>query len=201
MSEVTPQYQALNIIRGEHQAITAVIDALNHVAGDMARGKLTPDYKLLWSIMYYIEAYPETLHHPKEESVLFPHVRRRCSDIDATLDDLARQHTNSRPHLDILKSLLGRMEAEIPGAAQEFSDKVKTYSAFHHAHMAQEETVVFPKAREVLTEADWQEVADAFAENADPMRDGGTSGNEWFRQFYRRIVNLVPEPWGLGERR
>jgi branched-chain amino acid transport system ATP-binding protein len=67
--------------------------------------------------------------------------------------------------------------------------------------MAQEETVVFPKAREVLTEADWQEVADAFAENADPLLDGGAGGSEWFRQFYRRIVNLVPEPWGLGERR
>lgn len=198
---MTHQYQALNIIRAEHQTLTAVIDALKHVAAEVAQGKLTPDYKLLWSIMYYIEAFPETLHHPKEEAVLFPHIRRRSSDIDSMLDDLGRQHANSGPHLDILKSLLGKMEAEIPGAAQAFSDKVAIYAGFHYQHMMQEETVVLPKAREVLTEADWKEVADAFAENADPLRDGGTSGNEWFRQFYRRIVHLVPEPWGLGERR
>jgi hemerythrin-like domain-containing protein len=83
--------------------------------------------------------------------VLFPRIRRRSKDIDDTLDDLSRQHADSRPHLDNLKTVLGRMEADIPGALQEFAAKVSTYAAIHYKHMSQEESVVLPKACEVLT--------------------------------------------------
>lgn len=195
------QQQALSIIRGEHRTLTAVIGALEHVAVDMAAGKLTPDYKLLWSIIYYIEEFPERLHHPKEDSVLFPRIRAHTHDIDDVLDDLGHQHVSSHPHLDYLKTLLGRMEAEIPGAPQEFAEKVATYASFHWKHMAQEESVVLPKAAEVFTGRDWAEVAASFAENKDPLQDGSAQNSEWFRQFYRRIVTLVPEPWGVGARR
>jgi len=198
---MTSQQQAIDIIQGEHRTLAAVIDALRHVADDMGQAKLTPDYKLLWSIIYYIEELPDALHHPKEDDVLFPRIRARSRDIDATLDDLGRQHADSRPHLEALKSLLGRMEAEIPGAMQEFSAKVSSYEAFYRKHMAQEEAEVLPKAREVLTEQDWDEVAAAFGENKDPLQSQEATKSEWFRQFYRRIVTLVPEPWGVGARR
>lgn len=197
---MSAQAQALAIIRNEHQTLAAVIDALEHVAGDVAAGRLDADYPLLWSILYYIEEFPEAMHHPKEEQQLFPRIRQRCHDIDATLDELGRQHAGSRAPLDALKSLLGRMQAEIPGAAQAFSDHVKRYAHFHFEHMALEESVVLPKAAQVLTEADWQAVAAAFADNGDPLLGGAAHSNAWFRQFYRRIVTLVPEPWGLGER-
>ena len=198
---MTPQQQALGIIRGEHQTLSAVIDALKHVADDMALRKLTPDYKLLWSIIYYIEEFPETLHQPKEDMVLFPRIRRRSKDIDDTLDDLSRQHADSRLHLDNLKTVLGRMEADIPGALQEFAAKVSTYAAIHYKHMSQEESIVLPKACEVLTTEDWAGIAASFAENNDPMLDKAATNSEWFRQFFRRIVTLVPEPWGVGARR
>ncbi|MDQ3060101.1 MAG: hemerythrin domain-containing protein [Pseudomonadota bacterium] len=198
---MTPQQQALSIIRGEHRTLAAVINALEHVAADMAAGKLTPDYKLLWSILYYIEEFPERLHHPKEDSVLFPRIRAHTHDIDAVLDELGRQHVSSRPHLDNLKTVLGHMQADIAGAVPEFADKVATYASFHWKHMNQEETMVLPKAIETFSLEDWSEVATSFAENKDPLQDGSTQNSEWFRQFYRRIVTLVPEPWGVGERR
>ena len=81
---MTSQQQALAIIRGEHRTLAAVIDALKHVADEMALGKLTPDSKLLWSIIYYIDEFPDALHHPKEDDVLFPRIRARSHDIDAT---------------------------------------------------------------------------------------------------------------------
>lgn len=198
---MTPQQQALSIIRSEHRTLAAVIHALEHVAADMAAGKLTPDYKLLWSIIYYIDEFPERLHHPKEDAVLFPRIRARTHDIDDVLDELGRQHVSSHPHLDALKTLLGRMEADIPGALQAFSEKIAVYASFHWKHMAQEESLVLPKASEVFTAQDWEEVAASFAENKDPLQDASAINSEWFRQFYRRIVTLVPEPWGVGERR
>jgi hemerythrin-like domain-containing protein len=198
---MTPQQQALSIIRGEHRTLAAVINALEHVAADMAAGKLTPDYKLLWSILYYIEEFPERLHHPKEDTVLFPRIRARTHDIDEALDDLGRQHVNSYPHLERLKTVLGHMQADIPGAVAEFAQKVATYAGFHWKHMNLEETVVLPKAVETFSPEDWAEVATRFAENNDPLQNASEQNSEWFRQFYRRIVTLVPEPWGVGERR
>ena len=108
------QQQALDIIKGEHRALVAVIDALKHVADDMALGKLTPDYKLLWSIIYYIDEFPEAMHHPKEDEVLFPRICARSHELDATLDDLTRQHASSRPHLESLKNLLVESRPRFP---------------------------------------------------------------------------------------
>ena len=197
---MTPQQQALSIIHAEHRTLTAVIDAFNHVMQEIAQGKLHPDYKLLWSIIYYIDEFPERLHHPKEDNVLFPKVRARSTAINDTLDELERQHVNGKPHLEQIKTLLGRMEAEIPGALQALADKVATYASFHYRHMTLEETVVFPTAVQVLTESDWALVAAAFAENRDPLQNNAQGTDEWFRQFYRHLVALVPEPWGVGPR-
>ena len=198
---MTPQQQALGIILGEHQAMTAVIDALKHVAEQIALGKLAPDYRLLWSIVYYIDEFPEALHQPKEDNALFPRIRLRSHAIDGLLDDLGRQHSTSGAHLDELKTLLGRMEAEIPDSASRFAAKVATYAEFLYRHMALEESVVLPKADEVLAAEDWEDIAARFAENNDPLQDKSATSNDWFRHFYSRIVALVPEPWGLAARR
>jgi hemerythrin-like domain-containing protein len=198
---VSPQQQALRIIQDEHRTLTAVVEALNHVAAEVAAGDLTPDYPLLWSLVYYIESFPDRLHHPKEDEVLFPAVRARTRDLDALLDDLSRQHVDGRVHLDRLKTQLGWMEAGIPGAVQDFAGKAAAYAAAHHRHMAQEEQQVIATAIACLTPDDWERVAAAFAENRDPLVAGTVSGDAWFRQLFRRIVTLVPEPWGVGARR
>lgn len=197
---MTPQKQALSVIQGEHRAMSAVIDALHHVADEIAKRDLAPDYKMLWSILYYIDQYPETHHHPNEERVLFPRIRARTHDIDATLDELGRQHAGGRPHLDMLRNLLGRMEADIPGAREAFAAKAAEYAQFHQRHMILEEREVLPKAREVLNDDDWVAVAAQFNAEPDPLSSGAVNGNAWFREFYRHLVALVPEPWGVGQR-
>lgn len=198
---MNPQRQALGIIHDEHRTLGAVIDAFRHIIDDIAAGNLSPDYKLLWSIVYYIEEFPNRLHHPKEDEVLFPLVRARAADIAATLDDLTRQHDNGGPFLDRIKTQLGRLQAGIPGIAPQLAENVATYASFHQRHMVQEESVVLARARQALTDDDWQAIATAFAANRDPLVEGNSQGAEWFSQFYSKLVALVPQPWGLGERR
>jgi hemerythrin-like domain-containing protein len=190
--------RAIRVIKDEHTALTGVIEALRLVTANMASGKIAPDFKLLWSIIYYIEEYPEQLHHPKEETFLFPAVRARTDAINAKLDELARQHQNSGAPLAAIKNLIGHVEADIPGALDQLAEKVATYANFHWQHMRLEEDCVLPTASEVLTDADWQTIATAFTANNDPISAGDTTSNAWFRELYRRIVYLVPPPWGLG---
>lgn len=172
--------------------------ALRIVTSNMVTGKLAPDFKLLWSIIYYIEEYPEKLHHPKEETVLFPALRARTDAINATLDELQQQHQNSRVPLEQIRTLLGRVEADIPLALDQLATKVAAYATFHWQHMRLEEDTVLVTAREILTDADWEAIANAFTANADPINADNTTSNARFRELYRRIEYLVPPPWGMG---
>lgn len=190
--------RALRIIRDEHATLTAVTEALRTVTTGMAKGTLAPDFKLLWSLIYYIEEYPELLHHPKEEEVLFPALRRCTDTLNETLDELGRQHANSRPHLECIKTLLGWVEADIPGALTELSNSVERFAAFHWHHVRLEEDTVLVVANDLLGQADWENIAAAFTVNADPLGDGKANSSAWFRALFQRIVYLVPPPWGMG---
>lgn len=178
--------------------MSAVIEALRHIAQALEQGTLKPDYVMLWSLIYYIDQYPETHHHPMEEQALFPAVRARTAGINEVLDELGRQHGASRAHLDELRALLGNMEAGIPGAGSAFAAKAASYAGFHQRHMLLEESRVLPTAIEVLREQDWGALLERVQVRADPLRDLAVNSDPWFREFFRRLVAIVPQPWGVG---
>jgi hemerythrin-like domain-containing protein len=192
--------RALAVIRNEHRSLAAVIETLLGFSRDMRdQSAADHDFPLLWSLVYYIDAVPEELHHPKEEQVLFMAIRRRTRDIDGVLDDLARQHSQTRRLLDRLSTLLGRVEARAPGAEYGFAEGVARYADFHAKHMALEEDVVIPCAERSLTPGDWDDVAAAFSANRDPLGEHVATANERFRMLYDEIVARAPRrPGGAG---
>lgn len=195
---MSARQRVVGAILGEHRALSAVIEALRHVAGAVDAGSLEPDYAMFWSLIYYIDQYPERHHHPMEEQVLFPAIRGRTSELDGVLGELGRQHASSRAHLDELRAWLGNMEAGIPGARQAFAARATSYADFHQRHMMLEESRVLPVAIEVLGADDWDAMLPHFENREDPLEPGALNSNEWFRGFFRRLVAIVPQPWGVG---
>jgi branched-chain amino acid transport system ATP-binding protein len=61
--------------------------------------------------------------------------------------------------------------------------------------MGLEERELLPLAEKHFKAQDWQRLADAFAQNQDPIADT----RDDFRKLFARIVNLAPAPVGLGE--
>jgi branched-chain amino acid transport system ATP-binding protein len=59
-----------------------------------------------------------------------------------------------------------------------------------------EESDLFPLARRILTDADWNEINSAFADSNDPQF--GVESRAEFRALLSRIVNQAPEPLGFG---
>ncbi len=195
---MSTRQRVVSAILGEHRALSAVIEALRHVALAVEQGGLQPDYVMLWSLVYYIDQYPETHHHPMEEQALFPAVRARSAGLEEVLDELGRQHGASRAHLDELRALLGNMEAGIPGARQAFAATAASYAGFHQRHMLLEESRVLPTAIEVLREEDWEALLPRVQGRADPLDAQAVNSDPWFREVFRRLVAIVPQPWGLG---
>ena len=83
---------AINIILDEHRSLAAVLHGMLYLVREIRSGRLTPDFKLLGAMVYYIEAFPERYHHPKEDGYLFRLLRLRNPAAGVTLDRLHEEH-------------------------------------------------------------------------------------------------------------
>ena len=80
------------IIRDEHRSLAAVIHGLEYLVRDARDSAKPPSFPLLRAMLHYINAFPEKLHHPKEDAYLFRKLRRARRSSTTTLDELERQH-------------------------------------------------------------------------------------------------------------
>jgi hemerythrin-like domain-containing protein len=155
-----------------------------------------PDFSVLRAMIYYIDAFPERLHHPKENEVLFPRILARSPSAATLLQELRDEHEKGAQLIRDLERALTAFELAWPFGADRFEEAVRAYSDFHWDHMRREERVLLPLAEQVLTEEDWKVVATEFARNEDPIAD---LREKDFAQLFSRIVSLAPAPIGLGE--
>jgi hemerythrin-like domain-containing protein len=187
---------ALTIILDEHRSLAAVVHGLRFLIREMREKGIDPDSKLLWAMLYYIETFPQKLHHPKEEAYLFRCLKARTREADQVIAELEEQHRAGAAHVKALEMALGRYEAGAPGGRELFIAAAENFADEIAKHMALEENVVIPIAKQYLKPEDWVEIAAAFGENGDPRF--GAEPDQEFRSLFSRIVNLAPPPIGVG---
>ena len=190
--------EALTIIRREHRSLAAVLHALNFVCEEIATGRMKPDFKLLWAMLHYIDAFPERLHHPKEDRYLFAALRKRSSAVDPALERLEHEHKESPALINRLIGALLRYKNDPSQGVAEFAKEAERFSEFHWRHMRVEEDVIMPLAEKSLADEDWQAIDRAFQDNSDPLI--GIEAQKEFDKLFTRIVNLAPAPIGVGAR-
>jgi len=190
---------ALSIIRDEHRSLAAVVHGLRYLIRESQTKNTRPDFRLLWAMIFYLEEFPEKLHHPKESAYLFARLRQRTHDADTVLAELDRQHTAGAQHVRDLELALGHYEAGIPDGLEQFSAAVEKFGDEILKHMAFEESILIPLARQHLKAEDWVEIGAAFSENGDPRFDA--EADQDCRDLFSRIVNLAPPPIGVGPAR
>jgi nucleotide-binding universal stress UspA family protein/hemerythrin-like domain-containing protein len=181
----------LAMIRGEHRSIALVIHGLEYLVRQGRERHVPPQFPLLRAMLYYISAFPEKLHHPKEDSYLFRKLRVRTPEFNETLDELERQHVAGRELVADLDQTLAYYEAAPSGGFTAFATAVQRFAAMQWQHMKLEEKVIIPAAQKYLTHDDLTEIASAFAQNGDPRfsRDA----DDEFRQLFTDILNLAPK--------
>ena len=184
------QLHALAIIADEHRSLAAVLHGLEFLVREARDHGSAPSFPLLLAMLHYIKAFPETLHHPKEDTYLFFTLRTRTGAFDAILDELERHHVESHALVDELELSIRAYEADPSGGLARFAFAVERFASSQTAHMALESTLVIPGARKLLTDEDWAEIGAAFASNGDPRFSA--DNDEEFRQLFARIMNLAP---------
>ena len=195
-------HEALRVIREEHATLAAMLQSLMQMVrrGPVHEGHDDSErfFDVLRAMLFYIDEFPETHHHPKESDLLFPRVVRAAPHVMATIDQLERDHTNGEARVRKIMHLL--LAWELLGEARRpvFIDEVTRYVEFYLEHMRLEETIVLPEAERHLNEADWHALNAAFATNQDPLNHR-VPRDPQFDRLFTRIVMKAPAPVGLGQ--
>jgi hemerythrin-like domain-containing protein len=167
-----------------------------HMVREIRERDATPNFEAFGAMIYYIDAFPERFHHPKEDRYLFRLLRARCAEADSLLDRLEEEHQIGAHKIRMLEQALARYQAGGDGEFPRFAAAVDDYAEFHWKHMGAEEKEVIPLAKKHLTDEDWETIDAAFVGHADPLL--GVEAGAEYRELFRRIVNLAPPPIGLG---
>ena len=187
---------AIQKIHEEHRSIAAVLHALKSLARDAQDARVRPRFEVFHAMLHYIDEFPEQLHHPKEDNVLFPFVAGRAPQAQKLIDSLRAEHKEGARLIRELERSLVLFEDAWPAGAPKFLQAVDAYAEFHWRHMRKEEEELLPLAERHLSAQDWKVVDAAFAANEDPV--AGVREND-FHALFSRIVRLAPAPVGVGE--
>ena len=182
----------LAVIRDEHRSLAAVIHGLEYLVRQARDGGAVPSFPLLRAMLHYIKAFPETLHHPKEDAYLFRKLRARTHEFDATLDELERQHVVGHAHVEELEQSIaglrgrsGRRTRPLRGGGADLRDGT---GRAHGARVQGDHS----RRADAPDRGRRREIGAAFAGNSDPRFS--VDNDEEFRQLFARIINLAPEP-------
>lgn len=184
------------ILRDEHRSIAAILQGMEYLLREIRDRGVKVDMKVFWAMLYYLEAFPERVHHPKEDEYLFRRVRGRTRDLDQVIEDLQSDHARGAQSLKRLEQCLARYQE---GGAREFpafAREVEGYVRAHWEHMSREEEQVLPVAEKLLSVADWADIDSAFEHDIDPLVAERESRD--FRRLFARIVDMAPPPIGVG---
>ncbi|HVO90432.1 MAG TPA: hemerythrin domain-containing protein [Casimicrobiaceae bacterium] len=191
--------KAIRIIQDEHRALAAVLHGMLYHVHEIRDRAVSPHFELLGAMIYYIDAFPERFHHPKEDRYLFPLLRARHPSAGALLDRLEHEHVLGAEKIRTLEQALARYQQGGAGEFAQFLAAVEAYAAMHWDHMRSEEREMLPLAEKFLTANDWEVVDAAFLDHNDPML--GSAAGAHYDDLFRRIVNLAPPPLGVGPER
>jgi hemerythrin-like domain-containing protein len=191
--------KAISIILDEHRSLAAVLGGMVHLVRGIGEGRSAPDFRVFGTMIYYIDAFPERFHHPKEDGYLFRILRLRDAGAAALIDRLQSEHRAGEDKIRALAHALVRYQYGGADEFGQFAAAVENYAAFHWEHMRAEEDRILPLAREHLSVSDWAEIDAAFAGNDDPLV--GVKAGETYDALFRRIASLAPPPIGIGPER
>ncbi len=187
---------ALQIIRDEHASVAAVLQSLRQLLQRGPGEAPQQFFDVLRAMLFYIDEFPERLHHPKESDLLFPRLLRRAPELLPVVKRLEDDHVSGQARVRALQHQLLAWELLGEGRRAEFEREALAYVDFYLQHMQAEERELLPVAARVLDAADHAALDRAFRGNEDPLAAGQSDPR--FERLFTRIVLRAPAPIGVG---
>ena len=191
------RHRSLEIIRDEHSSLAAMLQSMRMLVDRGPASDRKNFFDVLRAMLFYIDEFPERLHHPKETELLFPRVAKAAPEVGVAIARLDRDHEYTEHAVREIQHLLLGWELLGDARRQKFVDAFDKYVNLYLAHMQLEEQEILPAAEKHLSEADWQALDAEFEKNCDPL-GGKYKPDPVYEQLFTRIVMNAPAPIGLG---
>ncbi len=182
------------MIRDEHTAVRAMLRSLQMMMQQGPGDAPERFFDVMRAMLFYIDEFPEKLHHPRESDQLFPKLARARPDLLPVIRRLEFDHMRGEGKVRELQHLLLAWELVGESRRETFREAVDTYLQFYLEHMRIEETEILPAAAAALDAADWRELDAVFV--PDPLAGGPAEG--CYDRLFSRIVLTAPAPIGVG---
>lgn len=183
--------RALGLIYDEHRSLAVVIKGMSDLARQASESSNAADIASLQRMQQYLHAFPEKLHHPKEEQFIHAKLLERHAPSQVVIDELERQHQTEYATIARLDQLIADCAASRPGALARLVAEIDAYAQATWIHMGLEEGTLLPMAKQHLHADDWKDIAQAFESNDNPRFGDLTA--EAFRRLFTRITYSLPE--------
>jgi hemerythrin-like domain-containing protein len=190
-------HQSIRIIHDEHTALTAMLRSMGMLVQRGPQDRPEQFFDVMRAMLFYMDEFPERLHHTKETELLFPPVAARSAATREVIAQLTHEHGVGEAKVRELQHLLLGWELLGDSRRGEFEEALKVYVDFYLGHIRLEETVVIPEARKVLEPADWVLLDAAFASQGNPLT-GKYPREPLYDRLFTRIAMHTPAPIGLG---
>lgn len=183
--------RAIGQIKAEHRALACVLAAMQAWVVQCREPGAGMDLDLFEAMLRYVENVPDRIHHPREDSVLFPAVAA-LEEGKPIVRELEREHALGPAMLNELRRTYEVLRTGGPNALNQLSTAVDEFAEFYLLHMRKEESRLLPLAAASLSPAQWERIDSAFSNNTDPLF--GASITDKYRRLYQYITVRTPEP-------
>jgi len=173
----------------EHKHFARLLDLLEQqvVAFHADDG---PNYELMLDIVSYLRYFPDRYHHPRED-VAFARLVERDPGTKALTEQMLQDHRVIVAAGTELLSYLQQVIEDVVVERAKVEAAAATYLVYYRRHLALEDRELVPRAQQLLTPQDWEEVVAALPTGPDPLF--GEDSEPRYRELRRQIALAAPD--------
>jgi len=180
--------EAIETLKREHRIVGKVCTACRREL-DRAGNAHTVDAVEMERFIEFFRFFANSCHDPKEEDLLFTMLHHKgLSWEDEPLTSLVREHHEMRVILEAAAEWLPKAKRGDQSAIEPLRHDLRAYTDLVQEHLEKEEEEgVFAHAFDTLTEADHDELTQAFENIACDEGDEGV--HEYYRELARELAD------------
>lgn len=146
----------------EHGPVKLMLRVLEKMNGKIASGEKIATSDLNDAIIFLRE-FADKCHHGKEENLLFPMMKQNGIPKEVELVDiLIAEHAQGRNCIKNMAEAIAKQETNQAEFAEIFTTNAKDYIALLDQHIDKENAVLFPEAKQSLSEIQLKELKEGF---------------------------------------
>jgi len=175
----------------DHQRLAQVLNMFEHQLFELESGAGT-DYELLRDILDYVQAFPDTAHHPAEDE-LFSYL---LQSVELSPEEKRQVQRNRDEHAVLINAthkLLRMVDDSFSGEATDrdsLLSAMRSYLSQQRQHMRFENDQLFPLAETRLSASDWIVLERSLALARDPLFDAYVAQFEVLRHHIEAADEL-----------